>query len=223
MNRFQLLLDDSDDENYSNKKTINKKSSFFENRHTNHKKNYTEENNEIESEVNPTSSCEDELKDVENRLNNKWTLYAHYPHDTNWDVDSYKPIMDVYSLDDSIRLTEYMNNDLISNCMLFFMKDNIKPIWEEKENRKGGCITYKILKEDAKKYWDYCIYSTIGGYISNEEKHLYHINGISISPKSNFCILKIWMDNCEYKYMNPFVIKELNNMDSLFKKHELEY
>jgi hypothetical protein len=47
-----------------------------------------------------------------------------------------------------------------------------------------------------------------------------NINGITISPKKNFCIIKIWLANCDYQ--NPAVITELPSIvpyGCLFKKH----
>ena len=46
------------------------------------------------------------------------------------------------------------------------------------------------------------------------------INGITISPKKNFCIIKIWLANCNNQ--NPDIIDskvDLNSYGCLFKKH----
>jgi hypothetical protein len=46
------------------------------------------------------------------------------------------------------------------------------------------------------------------------------INGITISPKKNFCIVKIWLSNC--KYQNPSVIADglgITSQGCLFKTH----
>jgi hypothetical protein len=51
-----------------------------------------------------------------------------------------------------------------------------------------------------------------------------HINGITISPKKNFCIVKIWLDTTAYQ--DPTFVKQINNLPiqgCLFKRHEPEF
>jgi len=51
-----------------------------------------------------------------------------------------------------------------------------------------------------------------------------HINGITISPKKNFCIVKIWLSISELQ--DPNVIVNINNLSKqgcLFKRHEPEF
>jgi hypothetical protein len=51
-----------------------------------------------------------------------------------------------------------------------------------------------------------------------------HINGITISPKKNFCIIKIWLSTSELQ--DPNVIININNLSKqgcLFKRHEPEF
>jgi hypothetical protein len=50
------------------------------------------------------------------------------------------------------------------------------------------------------------------------------INGITISPKRNFCIIKIWLSDCSMQ--NPSSIVPLDNLTKLgclFKKHQPEF
>ena len=59
-----------------------------------------------------------------------------------------------------------------------------------------------------------------GETISNDEKFLNCVNGITLSPKKSFCILKIWMKNINNQ--NPKKICEIEGLTShgcLFKKH----
>jgi hypothetical protein len=51
-----------------------------------------------------------------------------------------------------------------------------------------------------------------------------HVNGITISPKKNFCIIKIWFDVAHYQ--DPNIIQDVPNLSKngcLFKKHEPEF
>ena len=50
------------------------------------------------------------------------------------------------------------------------------------------------------------------------------INGITISPKRSFCIVKIWMKNCTIQ--NPSKLAEIPGLSvqgCIFKKHKPEY
>ena len=71
-------------------------------------------------------------------LNNSWTMWIHYPYDNNWGINSYKKITNFSTLEDSIMLIENINKELIEKSMMFFMKENIKPLWEDSNNINGG-------------------------------------------------------------------------------------
>ena len=58
-------------------------------------------------------------------LSDKWTLWAHLPHDTNWSIDSYSKIHTIENMEESIVLCETLPEKMVKNCMLFLMKENI--------------------------------------------------------------------------------------------------
>jgi hypothetical protein len=47
-------------------------------------------------------------------------------------------------VEDVISITETLTDVLVKNCMLFVMKRNIAPVWEDPQNRNGGFFSYKI-------------------------------------------------------------------------------
>jgi hypothetical protein len=79
------------------------------------------------SQCTITETATPEIMNTFNKLQNKWTLYAHLPHNTDWSLSSYMKISTVEYLEDTIAVTETLPNILIENCMLFMMKENIKP------------------------------------------------------------------------------------------------
>lgn len=152
-------------------------------------------------------------------LKDKWTMWAHLPDDTNWTINSYKNIITLNSLEQSIQFFNIFPDLLIKNCMLFLMREGIKPIWEDPRNINGGCFSYKINSKNILTCWKNLCCLILGETIT-EDNICSHINGITISPKKNFCIIKIWLDTCEYT--NPEIISELSELPSygcLFKKH----
>lgn len=157
-------------------------------------------------------------------LSSNWTLWAHLPHDTDWTLSSYIPITTFTTIEETIAVTETLPSKLIENCMLFLMKEGIHPMWEDPKNRNGGCFSYKVGNKNVVNAWQELTYSLVGGTISNNHSFVNCVNGITISPKKNFCIIKIWMNTCSHQ--NPSVvsnIKGLQTQGCLFKKHTPEF
>ena len=162
--------------------------------------------------------------DTFHKLSDNWTLWAHLPHNTDWSLKSYIPISTFTTLEDAIAVTESLPSALVENCMLFIMRQGINPMWEDPKNRNGGCFSYKVLNKNVAKAWSELTYRVVGGSISNGNAFVKSVTGITISPKKNFCIIKIWMSNCDHQ--NPAVvapIKGLQDQGCLFKKHTPEY
>ena len=157
---------------------------------------------------------------TENKLYDKWTLWGHLPHDTNWTFESYIRILTFNTVEEIIILLETLPNEIITNCMLFIMRDGIKPMWEDPKNVKGGCFSYKINNKNVVSIWKNLSYSLVGESLTDNNSAKSTINGITISPKKNFCIVKIWFSNC--KFQNPTIITDdvgISSQGCLFKTH----
>ena len=159
------------------------------------------------------------------QLTTPWTIWAHLPHDTDWSIKSYIPISNMATVEETLAVTETLPPILVENCMLFVMKTGIKPIWEDPKNRDGGCFSYKVLNKNVYKVWKDLTYAVVGGSISSQPGFVNCVTGITISPKKNFCIIKIWMTDC--KNQNPAIVtsdvKGLTPQGCIFKKHTPEY
>jgi translation initiation factor 4E len=171
------------------------------------------------------SSKPEVMEETFHPLKNKWDLWAHLPHDTDWTVTSYKNIFQMTTVEESIAISETLPEILVKNCMLFIMKTGVMPIWEDKQNRDGGCFSYKISNKNVYLVWRDLTYLLVGESLSTNIGFVNNITGITISPKKNFCIIKIWMKNCDYQ--NPGIITlEISGIipqGCLFKKHAPEY
>lgn len=159
------------------------------------------------------------------KLSDTWTLWAHLPHDIDWSITSYKKIYDTSTVEETIAVMETLPQILVQNCMLFLMREGIKPIWEDEKNRNGGCFSYKVSNKNVYEVWKELSYVVVGGTVSEQNNFVNRVTGITISPKKNFCIIKIWMSDCSNQ--NPNVvdqtIKGLTAQGCLFKKHSPEY
>jgi hypothetical protein len=158
-------------------------------------------------------------------LADKWTMWAHLPHDIDWSISSYKKIYTIDSVEGAIAITETMPEVLVKNCMLFLMREGIKPIWEDPKNRQGGCFSYKISNKNVFEVWKDLSYVLMGHSISEQISFVANVTGITISPKKNFCIIKVWMSSCANQ--NPAIVtndvKGLTSQGCLFKRHVPEY
>jgi len=155
----------------------------------------------------------------DHKLNTIWTLWYHNPNNNNWGLDSYRDIIffntieefwniykypikdttdtsDTSSEQNEILLnmdSNYITPNLIQNGMFFMMREYIRPIWEDDQNCMGGCRSYKVDKKDVYRVWVELSARIIGMNIV-EDEHWDMINGISISPKKTFSIIKIWIN-----------------------------
>ena len=154
-------------------------------------------------------------------LSDEWCLWAHLPHDTDWSLNSYKNIFSIKTAEEAIALNEAVPSRLVNNCMLFIMRKGITPLWEDPKNRSGGCFSYKVSNKNVCEVWRELSYSMVGQTLSKQNGFVNCVTGITISPKKNFCVIKIWMSTCANQ--NPGVvsmdIKNLSPQGCLFKKH----
>tara|TARA_Y100000741_G_scaffold344490_1_gene309113 strand:+ start:90 stop:614 length:525 start_codon:yes stop_codon:yes gene_type:complete len=169
-------------------------------------------------------AMDNKLKETSNKLNSAWTMWAHLPHDTDWSISSYKKIMTFNTIEEILSLLEIIPEKMVKNCMLFIMRDETKPTWEDPINRNGGCFSYKIFNKNVISIWNLLCYALIGESMSNNIDFCNSISGLTISPKKNFCIIKIWMSNCNNQDHKSIIEMEgLNSHTCIFKKHAPEY
>jgi hypothetical protein len=174
----------------------------------------------VENMISESSSC------VSHRhLIDKWDMYYHLPHNTNWDLSSYKCIYSsIDTVEQAILLNETIPEHVVKTCMLFVMRSGIQPLWEDPKNRNGGCFSFKLLNRTVYSVWKNVYYALLGGTLFKNKQFEKNINGITLSPKKNFCILKIWLVDCTIQ--NPDVIIDIPGLmknGCIFKKHEPEY
>lgn len=150
------------------------------------------------------------------KLENEWCLWYHQLNSSDWSIESYQKIMEIKTYHDICFMLNRFEN---INCGMFFlMKKNIKPIFEDEKNINGGYWSLRINKKDTSDIWKQLIYyMLIEGILEKNEDNKF-INGISIGPKINNCIFKIW--NSEYKKFNNSCLR---NDINIFINNDLFY
>lgn len=156
-----------------------------------------------------------------NNLQNSWVLWFH--NSTNdWTINSYLNIFEINTVEDFWEVYLRLNNLIVQGGMFFLMKKNIQPLWETEENIDGGCWSYKINKNDSLNAWTELSMYLCCELILNNKNFLEKINGISISPKKSFCILKIWNNDSNVNSVD-LINKEIPYFISskcIFKAHK---
>lgn len=133
-------------------------------------------------------------------FNDGWCLYFHDPDAKDWNESATQLLITIQSVQDFIALSEEFK-DLWSQGMFFLMREHIQPAWEDPHCRNGGCISYKINKPEVPKAWfELCAKALGESLFKNPKKQWSNICGVSISPKRNYCILRIWVT--EHKFGN---------------------
>ena len=129
---------------------------------------------------------------VLNRLDSTWVYWAHSLKESDWTIKGYQSLGTFETVEEMISLHEAIPESLMSNCMFFVMKKGIAPIWEDPANIGGGSLSYKVKSPIVPKLWEKLLFLMAGNTLASAPEN---INGISVSPKRSFSIIKIWMIN----------------------------
>lgn len=157
-------------------------------------------------------------------INNSWNLWEHSIKNNDWSKKSYNKLCKIDNLYDYKILEEILNRNILQNTMLFLMKNNIMPLWEDPHNRLGCCASFKIKSSDILNTWNNILLKCICENIYKDNNLSHNINGISIAPKKEFNIIKIWfktnIENISDLHTDE---KYINEENCRIKKHILDY
>jgi hypothetical protein len=151
-------------------------------------------------------------------LNDIWCVYFHDPYDFNWNIKSYHMITQISSVEDFIDVYRTFF-DLFQNGMFFIMREHITPRWEDENNKNGGCISFKIPKTEMKeKLFETCC-KCLGETMGKNKDFSMNINGISICPKRNYHIIRLWLRDNKYSSSENYNICVPKFSTMLYKNH----
>ena len=158
-------------------------------------------------------------------LHGTWKLYYHLPQNNNWNIESYIVILgDIDDAEKVVYLTRKVNENIVKNCMLFLMRDDISPTWEDPKNRTGGCFSFKVVNKYVGEVWRNLFFMVCGETLMKKRENSHHVNGLTVSPKKNFCIVKVWLDTIQFQ--DPNVMSDIPNLSKqgcIFKQHSPEF
>lgn len=120
---------------------------------------------------------------------NKWTFWIHEVDNQNWEVDSYIKLIEITNPIDFLKIFNNIHLINYKKYHYFIMKNDILPLWENNIT----CMLYSlkiIINESLDLFQELCLKTMIEQISFNKE--FINIHGISISPKTNWSIIKIW-------------------------------
>lgn len=138
---------------------------------------------------------------------NQWTIYFHDFMDSNWNKNSYEKLITLKTVSDFWTVFDIIQPKL-SRGMFFFMKNDIFPKWDDNYRcDKYAFISIKIIKENVASFMENILVNLLSETLSIVEKD--NIHGLSISPKKNFCICKIWTKS-NVLFEKNYIIENFN-------------
>ena len=154
-------------------------------------------------------------------LKRSWVLWAHYPRDPNWDESSYLEICTMKTMEEVISVMLTLPSQSICAGMYFIMRKGIFPKWEDPANASGGAFSYRVTHKLVAQTWRELAYMVMGESITSSQKLNHNITGITVSPKNNSSVIKVWVSDCTIQ--EPTLIsnevKGLSSNGCMFKRH----
>lgn len=146
-----------------------------------------------------------------------WTLYFHSPEETKWTLNTFINLGSMKTWGDFWAVIEALKQDSLADGMFFMMRDPAPPLWESHQHIRGGCYSFRCQKKDATDvYLNHIIAAMLGSLAGHSDNR---INGISISPKRGFNIVKVWNNDAQ-KFNNA---ANLNTTVSTIRESDIMY
>jgi hypothetical protein len=150
-----------------------------------------------------------------------WTLWYHDPSNNDYSLSSYIKIYDVETPLEFWSLVDGIPKDVWESGMFFFMKDGVRPLWDAPENDKGGAWSKKVDASDTHRVFIDCMVHCLANSFLKSNNDT--IAGVTVSPKGQFHIVKVWNSTttvCDRKLFSPSLKMTLGD-DIAYKAHNL--
>lgn len=154
-------------------------------------------------------------------LSQKWILWYHDPNNSDYSLESYIRISEITTVEDFWTIVEAISSEAWNSGMFFLMRDGYRPLWDAPENDKGGAWSKKVDASETFNVFVDCMVHFIAGKFLT--KHNDTVVGITLSPKGNFHIIKIWNNSTtisDRKLFSPTLRMKLGD-DIAYKAHNL--
>ena len=151
----------------------------------------------------------------------KWVLWYHDPNDSDYSLTGYIRIAEVTSIDEFWSLVDTIQRDAWESGMFFFMREGYRPLWDAPENDRGGAWSKKVDANDTYNVFIDCMVHCIANSFLTKNKDT--LVGVTLSPKGQFHIIKIWNTNStmsDRRTISPTLKMKLGD-DIAYKAHNM--
>ena len=164
--------------------------------------------------------CYIKIGSMSSKLNTNWIMWYHNPNDSNWEMSSYYKVLEIRTIENFWEACQVMKEDHIQSGMFFLMREGVNPVWEDSFNIDGGCWSFRVSKKDVAKMWQELLIIVLGEQLMVDSNHSNTINGLSLSPKRSFCLIKIWNNSTQLQDINHLMpIYGVNTDEIIYKAH----
>ena len=150
-----------------------------------------------------------------------WILWYHDPNNADYSLESYIKIMEVSTAKDFWAIVDGISAEAWNSGMFFFMKEGYRPLWDAVENDKGGAWSKKVdASETHTVFVDCMVHCLAGSFLKSQNDT---VVGVTLSPKGNFHIIKVWNTNTavsDRRLFSPSLKMKLGE-DIAYKAHNL--
>jgi hypothetical protein len=122
-------------------------------------------------------------------LNDAWTVYVHDPGSAGW---KYTRAARLLSVED-FWAAQAAVRPRLGDGSVFLMRGEVYPSWDDPPNVEGGCLSLKVPSAHAPPIWEHVAAHMVGETLVRDPRAWGAVNGASISPKRNFCVVKLWL------------------------------
>jgi len=124
------------------------------------------------------------------KFQTSWILWYHDPENHDYSMNGYVRIADLTTPQQFWSVVNSIPKDAWECGMFFFMKAGYKPLWECPENENGGSWSKKVdILHIQQVFVDLMVHCVLNELLVKQKDVL---TGITVSPKGQFSIVKIW-------------------------------
>jgi len=172
--------------------------------------------------IESQSSCP--LEKILIPLENEWSIFFDVRQKRGCDYNRYENCCTKIGSFNSVQtFWQYWNNFMdisfpdASNIRLF--KNNIKPMWEDPANIRGGQISLWSPKKDTPRLWLDLVLSVIG----EQFEHGYSLCGVVLSTRPQKDRITVWVHSNHSKTLVEQMTEQLKVLLNLNNKVEVKY
>ena len=157
---------------------------------------------------------------------NEWNIWYHHTKN-NWKIDGFNKIFKLSNIKDFWDFNNNINYlGGVNSHHFFMMKNNVNPIWEDENNKNGGCWSIKIPTEKAYELWIKLSLYLVSETVIEKNESSDIVNGISICAKNPMTsVVKIWNNDNKKNSIKLLPVDLLNEYgyNIIYKSHIPEY